>query len=247
MTADEARPAGAVRRGLWLPMIVSGLIIAGAVPLYDGLSAWTAAPSAGIFVRYAGPLTRTYFPPPTSWFVFDNAPFGLSFYYLGWYWAVALAAGYLLTVLWYRRQARRFASPPWPRGFLVSAVLLIALAIALPLLTQAVPSLSWLWQRGPWVKGIPALLIIGVALGVVARVQRSRRLALLAVLYAVAALLTGWLLATTPAQTLFWWPGPFVGGWPSILTPLVGLLLPAAVLVAAGLAAFAAQRSATPS
>jgi hypothetical protein len=34
-------------------------------------------------------------------------PSGPDGFYLGWYWAAALAGGYLLTVLWYRRHARR--------------------------------------------------------------------------------------------------------------------------------------------
>jgi len=247
MVADEVGSARAARRGYWLPLVLCGLLTAGAVPLNAWVSAWGSGLHQGTWVAYS-PLTLTrtaYFPPPMGWFVLGGGPSGPSFYYLGWYWAVVLTAGYLLAVLWYRWQARRSGRAAPARGCLVTAVVLAVLAIALPVLTQAVPSLSWLWLRGPWVKGIPALLIIGGALGVVARAERSRRLALAALVYAVAALLAGGVLALMPDEMLLW--GPAFGGWPGYLTPLAVLLLPAAVLVTAGLAAFAAQRRATHS
>jgi hypothetical protein len=244
MMADEVRPAGAARRGYWLPLTLGGLLIAGAVPLYAWVSGWDRL-HTGISVTLV-PLTRTaYFPPPTTWFVQGGVPYGPVFYYLGWYWAVALMTGYLLAVLWYRRQASPSGRAAPARRYLVAAVVLIALAIVLPALTQAVPSLSALWLGGPWVKGIPVLLIIGCALGVVARLERNRRLARLAVLYAVAALLASGFLARMPDEQLLW--GPAVGGWPAFLAPLAALLLPAAVLIAAGLAALATQGSAAPS
>jgi len=45
-----------------------------------------------------------------------GVPLAPSFYYLGWYWAVALTAGYLLAVWWYRWQSRRSDWPWVPRG-----------------------------------------------------------------------------------------------------------------------------------
>jgi len=242
MMADEAGPAAAARRRYGLPLVLCGLLIAGAVPL----SVWVSAQSGlhvvhnGVWLAYS-PLTRSaFFPPPAGWFMFGGLVYGPSFYYLGWYWAVVLTAGYLLAVWWYRRQARQSGRTAPARRYLVAAAGLFVLSVALPVLTRAVPVLSWLWLREPWVKGIPALLIIGCALGVVARVERSRRLALLAALYAVAALLAGGFLTLTHDGMLLWWPA--YSGWQAVLTPLAVLLLPAAVLVTAGLATVAAQR-----
>jgi hypothetical protein len=191
----------------------------------------STGPHAGIWIGYA-PLTRaTYFPPPTSWFMSGNGAFLPSFYYLGWYWALALAASALLTVVSYRRHRRT-----WPgRGYLAAGALLVAVALALPLLTQALPGLASVWLRAPWVKGLPALVIAGCMLGVLAWAEHSRRLAGLTLIYALVALVAGLWLASVPEDVLVFWPALNPGS--SFLSPLDALLLPAAVLIAGGLAA----------
>lgn len=245
--ADEVRPAAGARGGHRLLLALCGLLLAGAAPLFALVNTHSGLHGGhgGIWTGYA-PLTRTtYFPPPPGLFMFRGVPYGPSFYYLGWYWALALAAGYLLAVLWNRWQARRSGRPAPSRGYLLAAVVLTALALTLPPLTQAAPWLSGLWLRGLWVKGIPALLITGCVLAAVARAERSRRLAMLVVLYAVAALLSGGSLALMPDEMLSWWPA--LAAWPDSLTPVGVLLLPATLLVIAGLAVRAPHHRATPS
>ena len=95
--------------------------------------------------------------------------------------------------------------------YLAAAAALFALAIALPVLTQAMPVLSRLWLWQPWVEGIPALLIVGGVLRVLARAERSRSLALLAALYAGAALLASVFLTLTQEGLGLWWPA--TAGW----------------------------------
>jgi hypothetical protein len=232
-----AGPFGARPRSYWLLLAAGGLLLGGAVALYAWTNTWvgpvrgsSTGPHAGIWVGYA-PLTHTpYFPPPTSWYMSGNELLLPSFYYLGWYWAVALAAGALLAVLWYRGDGRRGLR----RGYLATAVALVALAVALPLLTQALPGLASIWLRGLWVKGLPALLIAGCGLGILAWVERSRGLARLTVIYAVVALAIGGWLASVPDYVLMFWPALTPQPWD--LTPLDALLGPAAVLIAAGLA-----------
>jgi hypothetical protein len=228
-----AGPVGARQRSYWLLLAGGGLLLGGAVALYAWTNTWvgpvrgtSTGPHAGIWVGYA-PLTHTpYFPPPTSWYMSGNELLLPSFYYLGWYWAVALAAGALLAVLWYRGDRRR--------GYLAIAVALVALAVALPLLTQALPWLASVWLRGPWVKGLPALLIAGCGLGIAAWAEHSRRLARLTVIYVVLALVIGGWLASVPDYELMFWPALTPQPWH--LTPLDALLGPAAVLIAAGMA-----------
>lgn len=237
--ADEAAGAAEARRpGYGLPLAVGGLLLTGAVVLYAWTNTWvgpahgtSSGPHTGIWIGYA-PLTRaTYFPPPTSWFVTPDEVFLPSFYYLGWYWAVALAAGALLAVLWFHRDGRSGRR----RAYLGTAVVLVALTLALPLLTQGLPWLASVWLRGPWVKGLPALVIAGCSLGSLAWVEHSRRLARLTVIYAVVALVIGGWLASVPDYVLMFWPALTPEPWH--LTPLDALLLPAAVLITAGLAA----------
>jgi hypothetical protein len=234
---DVARAADAQRPGYALPLVVGGLLLAGAVVLYAWTNTWvdpahgtSSGPHAGIWIGFA-PLTRaTYFPPPTSWFITPRQVFLPSFYYLGWYWAVALAAAALLTLLWFYRDGR---SGP-RRVYLATAVVLVALTLALPVLTQAMPGLASLWLRGPWVKGVPALVIAGCGLGTLAWVERSRGLAKLTVIYAVVALAIGGWLASVPDYVLMFWPALTPQLWH--LTALDALLGPAAVLIGAGLA-----------
>ena len=226
-------PPDTRRPGYWLPLAVGGLLLAGAVALYAWTNTWvgpvrgtSTGPHAGIWIGY-GPLTHTpYFPPPTSWYMSGNELLLPSFYYLGWYWAVALAAG---AVLWFYRDSRSGTR----RAYLATAVVLVALALALPLLTQALPWLASVWLRGPWVKGLPALLIAGCGLGIAAWAEHSRRLARLTVIYVVALAIGGW-LASVPDYELMFWPALTPQPWH--LTPLDALLGPAAVLIAAGMA-----------
>jgi len=236
---DVAGAADARRPGYAMPLVVGGLLLAGAVLLYAWTNTWvgpahgtSSGPHAGIWIGIGfAPMTRaTYFPPPTSWFMTPHQVFLPSFYYLGWYWALALAAGALLAVLWFHRDGR---SGP-RRAYLATAVVLVALALALPLLTQALPWLAAVWLRGPWVKGLPALVIAGCSLGVLAWVEHSRRLARLTVIYAVVALVIGGWLASVPDYVLMFWPALAPQPWH--LTALDALLGPAAVLIAAGMA-----------
>jgi hypothetical protein len=237
-----AGPADARREGYWLPLALAGLLLAGGVALYAVITHWTglgpgipAGPGHSVAILiYVSPLR--YFPPPTGIFTLGHVGYGPSFYYLGWYWAVALAGVFLLIVLWYRRPGRRAGRLRRPgRGGLVTAIALLALALALPLLTQALPALAWVWLRSPWVEGIPALLIIVVGLGVLARAGRSRALAYLTAAYAVVVLLVGAWLVATPGGPFQW--QPILVGEPLSFSPVYALLLPAAVLVTAGVAA----------
>jgi hypothetical protein len=204
--SEAAGAAGsfvARQRSSWLLLAGGGSLLGGAVALYM----WT-----------------------NTWYMSRNELLLPSFYYLGWYWAVALAAGALLAVLWYRADGR---SGPH-RAYLATAVVLVALAVALPLLTQALPWLASIWLRGPWVKGLPALVIAGCSLGILARAEHSRALARLTAIYALVALVIGGWLASVPDYVLMFWPALTPQPWH--LTPLDALLGPAAVLIAAGMA-----------
>lgn len=243
MAEDEhaARPADERQRGYWLPLAAGGVLLAGGVALYAALTHW-AGLDLGISARpgrsfsvlvYLSPLR--YFPPPTSAFALGREFYEPSFYYLGWYWAVALAAALLLVAAWYRR-------PGVPgRGDLVPAVVLLVLALALPLLTWALPGLASAWLRRAWVEGIPVLCLTAVALGVLARGRRSRALAALTAAYTVVALAIAAWLTVTPDDPFRPLP-PVLFGKPLSFSPVYALLLPAAVLIAAGLVARSQER-----
>ena len=91
-----------------------------------------------------------------------------------------------------------------------------------------------------WIRGTLAFLIIAIGLWVLARAERSRALAAIALVYTGAALLASLYNVENIVFRLGWNPrGTFA--WQ--LTALPNVLLPAAILLAAGCGAFLAQRT----
>jgi hypothetical protein len=189
-------------------------------------------------------------PPVSGARAFDSGPillggtpFGTSTFYIGWYWAVALVGGYLLTLLWYRRHARRAGVWTPARGYLITGVVLTVLVLVIPPLTLVVPALSWVWLPfgDVWIRGTLAFLIIAAGLWVLARAERSRALAVIALVYTGAALLSSLYNVENIVFRLGWNPGRSAFAWQ--LTALPNVLLPAAILLAAGCGAFLAQRT----
>ena len=249
LPARTARPAA--RPAYWLPLALGGTLIALSVPLY-GL-AWARQPAPGGWFAYA-PLTRT-----VSSFSSTGAAYssfisirlhpagGLAGIAEGWYWTAMLVAGFAVTGWWLRRAAHRAGTPGPGPGYLVTGLLLIALATVLPLsLVPAASFPAWLWLAGAWGDGTFALLAIAVALGLLAWRARSRMLAIVAAAFTAAAVLADWhsYQAAWPALT-------HGGAGPAAaLTLMAGQqplgrtadLLPAAVLLAAAAGARLTRR-----
>ena len=93
------RQTRAARHAYWFPLVLFGLLTCGAAPLYVVAA---APPASGARAFDSGPL------------LLGGTPFGAGTFYIGWYWAVALVGGYLLTLLWYRGTpaGRRVRPPP---------------------------------------------------------------------------------------------------------------------------------------
>ena len=68
-----------------------GVLGCAAAPLYLAAAASTPAGSGSYQTTGTGPL------------LLSGMPMGTKGFYIGWYWTVALVAGYLLTVWWYWR------------------------------------------------------------------------------------------------------------------------------------------------
>ncbi len=154
--------------------------------------------------------------------------------------------GYLLTVLWYWRSARRAGVRTPARGYVITGIVLTVLAVVLPPLSRAVPGLFLVW--GPfgdaWVRGTLAFLIIAVGLWVLARAERSPGLAVIALVYTGAALLASLYNVENLLFRLGWTPGASRFGWDWTVLP--DILLPALVLLVCGIGAFLAQRLRRP-
>jgi hypothetical protein len=218
--------ARADRHAYWFPLVLFGLITCGAIPFYlQGTQAAQGAPSRPALPMLGGFLAHRY---------------------LGYYWLVTLLAGLLLTLLWYRRNARRVGLQTPARGYLITVAALTALALAIPPLSQlrSPHSLRWLhhlqvlWPGDLIVRGTFPFVIIAVGLWVLAWAERSRALTVIAAAYTAAALLASLYDVENVLFRFGWNPGPGQLG----LTSLPNVLLPALVLLAAGAGAFAVQR-----
>lgn len=226
------RRTRAARHGYWFPLVLFGLLICGAAPLYV---ASTAPPALSVLYETSpGPI------------MLSGVLMGRGTALIGWYWAAALVGGYLLTVLWYRWHASRAGVRTPARGYLITGVALTVLAVAVPLLTPLVPRLGLLWMPlvEVWARGTLAFLIIAVGLWVLARAERSRALAVIALAYTAAALLVSLYNVENILFRLGWNPGRSAFAWQ--LTILPDVLLPAVVLLLAGLGALIASRRNRP-
>ena len=132
-------------------------------------------------------------------------------------------------------------TPSW--GYLITGVVLTVLALAIPPLTRWLPGLGMLWLPlgDVWIRGTLAFLIIAIGLWVLARAERSRVLAIIALVYTGAAVLSSLYNVENMVFRLGWNPGRSAFAWQ--LTALPNVLLPAAILLAAGCGAFLAQRT----
>src|SRR5579859_7110675 len=109
--AIEARTA---RHAYWFPLVLFGLLSCASVPFY--ISA-TTPPATGVAILRpsAGPSLLGGVMP------------GRNGNLLGWYWAAALLAGYLLTYAWYRRHTRRVGLRAPARAVTITGIALAAL------------------------------------------------------------------------------------------------------------------------
>jgi hypothetical protein len=150
---------------------------------------------------------------------------------LGWYWVGVLVAGLLVTAAWYRWRDRRGGSRTPLGGYLASGLALAAVSAALPLLAWGKPvplgdpgMHAWTWLDAFWRLGTFALLAVAVSLGVLARIGRSRTLAIVTALYTAAVCFAGWHDLRQPVLLPVFFP-----------SGNRAVLLPAAVLLLAGL------------
>jgi hypothetical protein len=215
------RRARAARHAYWFPLVLFGLLSCAALPFYRSVQE-QAGPVPAVQVR-AGPV------PVMP--LLGGSPFQGSFF-LGYYWLVALVGGYLLCALWYRRHARLAGLQTPARGYVVTGVVLTVAALLLPPLSRfsALHSLTVLWPGDLVVRGTFPFLIIAAGLWVLAWAERSRGLAVTALVYSGAALLASLYNVSNLLGRL---------GWNASIwqMTLLNPLLPAMVLLVAGAAA----------
>jgi hypothetical protein len=202
---ERPRSAG---RSWWFPVTVFGAVLSLAAPIY----AWEAAPvddPSGFIspevVTFAGLLS--------------SRPL-----LVAGYWLVGLTAGFVLSGLWYRREAERVGLRRPVLAFLLTggltAVVLVVLG-QMPFIGFFVMVVS--------ARGTSAVVVVAVALIALARLERSTALTAIAVVFAgVTVLVSSYNVENLIADLGVPW-GPWA------LT--VAVLLPGVVLLVAGLGA----------
>jgi hypothetical protein len=220
----------AARHAYWFPLVLFGLLTLASAPFY-------ILPG-----HQAGGVVGTQGAPPLP--MLGGFPAVTVQRYLGYYWLAALLAGLLLTLLWYRRNARRVGLQTPARGSIITVAILTVLALVIPPLSQVRSPhwLSWLqylgvlWPGDLVVRGTFPFVIIAVGLWALAWAERSRALAVIAAVYTATALLSSLYDIGNVLFRLGWNPSG------RSLTYLPNVLPPALVLLAAGAGAFAAQQ-----
>ena len=229
---SEARPPGAAGageraagggHGHWFPLLLFGGLAALSLPLSALVSPQLPT---GIAV-----FTITYPTVTQAMYLGGGAAVGPFPFPLGWYWVGVLVVGLLVTAWWYRWRDRRGGSRTPLGGYLVSGLMLAAVTAALPLLAWGEPvqvdgpgMQAWTWLDALWRLGTFALLAVAVSLGVLARIGRSRALAIVTAVYTAAVCFAGLHDLRQPIiLPVFYPPGDRA------------VMLPAAVLLLAGL------------
>jgi hypothetical protein len=223
--------ASAAARGYWLPLLLFGALICGSLPFYQRL----ARAQPGLAGPTAAAPCRAIVNHPCHVTVTAGVGHITAVTALGYYWQIAIPAGVLLTVLWYRWRGNRVGLRTPARGFLITGLVLGEAVLLVPLLAgqSNSPTLHRLMhdthQAGP-------LVIIAALLWVLAWAERSPALATIVAIY----------LATALVVTQFTNGGLAGGdtGAADLTMPQLRLLglLPALVLLAAGAGTWLAQR-----
>src|ERR1700760_4829823 len=172
--------ARTTRHAYWFPLILFGQLIGASSPFYLQLYL-PPSPAAA-----AGPGPQL----PVLGGEFSGSA---AQHFLGYYWLTALLGGLLLTLLWYRRNARRVGLATPAGGYIITTAVLTVLALVLPLLSQVRSPhwLSWLqylsvlWPGDLVVRGTFPFVIIAAGLWVLARPERSRGLGVIAAVFTV--------------------------------------------------------------
>ncbi|MFI5837979.1 hypothetical protein ACIA5A_30345 [Micromonospora sp. NPDC051300] len=213
------RRTRALRHAFWFPLLLFGLLTVMAAPLYI-----ESADPFGMRAPAQNPVLTSL----GGDFLERSAT-------LGWYWLVALVGGYLISLWWYRRHGERVGVQTRTRAYLVSGVvgtlvgLLLPIALRFLLLNSATTvSNETRWLTVPLMgianRGMLPHLVIAVGLMVLARLERSRVLAAVAVGYGVAVLLVN----------LYFHVMEFQPGDLHRLSLMLAALMPSPVLIIGG-------------
>jgi hypothetical protein len=222
------RRARLARHAYWFPLVLFGLLTLASVPFYVRrfpVSGGVVRIGPGLGVLRSGFLGGPGLLEVTS---------GTAYYWLG-----AMLLGITATVLWYRWRGNRIGLRTPARGYLITGLAVLALALLIPVVSGRSVRLPLLWPGDHVISDLFPLLLIGVGLFVLAWSERSTGLAVIAVGYFAIALTANLYFLSNVLYRLHWNVSPAAADVPSVV-------LPALVLLLAGAGAWIVQRRYRP-
>ena len=155
---------------------------------------------------------------------------------LPYYWLGAMLLGIAATVLWYRWRGNRVGLRTPARGYLITGLVIVALALLLPLAPRYGSGLYVIMPGDLLARGTFPFVLIGLGLCFLAWAERSTALTVIAVVYLALALLA----SLYDIENVFWnW---FHWALSPAASALPNVLLPALVLLLSGAGAWVVQR-----
>ena len=225
------RQARRARHAYWFPLVLFGLLSCASVPFYLR----SFPPASGSFLsRYRGPafLQSQYL----GGFGFMT---GVGAAY---YWLAAILIGLGATAVWYRVRGNRVGLRTPSRGFVITGLVLLALALLIPVLATRAGAgpLTILMPGDLLVRGTFPPVLIGIGLCVLAWAERSIALTVIAAAYLALSLVASLYDIENVFYDLGWNLNPTDSGLPNVA-------LPALVLLLSGAGAWVVQRRRRPS
>lgn len=223
------RQARRARHAYWFPLVLFGLLTCASIPFY--IQRFSA--SSGVY-SLRGPAR--YF---NSYYL---GGFGfLTGRYLGFYWLGAMLVGLAATALWYRLRGNRVGLRTPSRGFVVTGLVLLVLALLIPVVAArgGVGPFFFLMPGDLLVRGTFPFVLIGIGLWVLAWAERSVALTVIAAGYLALALVASLYDIENVFYRLGWNLSPRASGLPNVV-------LPALVLLLSGAGAWVVQRRSRP-
>jgi hypothetical protein len=232
---QQARRA---RHAYWFPLVLFGLLASASSPFYlhqeaANRSCLHALP--GHLCRVRGTIRTGPVPLLGSGYlggIGGLAVRGGSAYY----WLAAMLAGLVATAVWYRLRGNRIGLRTPSRGFVITGMVLLILALLIPALAAHTGSqLAVLMPGDLLARGTFPLVLIGLGLCVLAWAERSVALTVIAAGYLALSLVASLYDIQNVFYRLGWNLSPAVSGLPNVV-------LPALVLLLSGAGAWAVQR-----
>jgi len=220
------RAARRARHAYWFPLVLFGLLTAASVPLY----VQRIPTRSGVwYTRVVGPafVHATYL-----------GSFGLlTSVWTPYYWLAALLIGAGATAGWYRWRGNRVGLRTPARGYAITALVLVVLAILVPVIARSVGrgALFTVMPGDLVIRGTFPFVLIAAGLCFLAWAERSIALAMIAAVYLALSLVASLYDIVNVFYRLGWDVSASASQLPNVV-------LPALVLLFSGAGAWVVQR-----